>query len=34
MDTDIASGELQRLIGVNKVALNALANRGVTGKGW
>ena len=32
--TDIASGELQRLIGVNKVALNDLANRGVTGKGW
>ena len=33
MDTDIASGALQSLIGVGKVALNDLAGRGVVVRG-
>ena len=33
MDTDITSGAFQRLIGVGKVALNDLANRGVVIRG-
>jgi phage terminase Nu1 subunit (DNA packaging protein) len=29
MDSEIASGEMQRLLGVNKVALNDLAKHGI-----
>jgi hypothetical protein len=33
MDSEIASGALQRLLGVNKVALNELAKRGIVTRG-